>query len=53
MHVERQIGEHDFVLGGLDADGADEQAHFRLLMRDDMFAPGADLGSGGVSAPNK
>jgi hypothetical protein len=52
VHVEGQIGERDFRLGALDADGADEQAHFRLLMRKDMLDPGAHAGFGRVAAPD-
>lgn len=52
MHVERQVGERDLCFGAGQADGADEQAHDRLLMREHMLDPGADLGSGSVAAPN-
>ena len=51
MHVERKVGQGDLGLGTGDANGANEQAHFRLLMREDMLDPGADFGFGGVAAP--
>lgn len=50
--VESQIGERDFGLGALDTDGADEQAHFRLLMREDVLDPCANAGFCRVAAPD-
>jgi hypothetical protein len=40
------------LASALDADGADEQAHFGLLMRKDMLDPGANAGFGRVAAPD-
>lgn len=51
MHVEGQVGERDLDLGAGNVDGADKQAYFRLLMREDMLDAGAGLGLGGVAAP--
>ena len=50
MHVEREVGQRDLCLGTGDANSANEQALFRLLMRKNMLDPGADLGFGGVAA---
>lgn len=52
MHVERQIGECDLGLGAGEADSADVQAHFRLLVREHVLDAGPDLGFGGVAAPD-
>jgi len=52
VHVEGQIGKCDLGLGAGDADGADKEAHFRLLMREHMLYSCADFGPGGVAAPN-
>ena len=38
-----QIGERDLCLGAGNADGADEEAHLCLLVREDMLYPGANL----------
>jgi hypothetical protein len=42
-HVERQVGEDDLGLCAADADGADEQAHVRLLVGEDVLNAGAHL----------
>lgn len=50
MHVEGQVGERDLGLGAGNADGADEQAHFRLLVREHVLDPRPDPGLGSVAA---
>ena len=52
VHVAGQIGERDLGLGALDADGADEQPHLGLLLREHVFDPGADLRLCGIPAPD-
>ncbi len=52
IHVAGQIGERDLGLGALDADGADEQPHLGLLLREHVFDPGADLRLCGIPAPD-
>ena len=48
LHVEGQVGERDLGFGAADADGADEQAHDRLLVSEDVLDAGTDLGLGGI-----
>ena len=43
VHVVGQIDQRDFGLGTLDADGADEQAHLGLLLREDTLDAAVDL----------
>ena len=52
VHVVGEVGQRDLGFGTLDADGADEQAHDRLLMREHVLDAGADLRLGGVAAPD-
>lgn len=50
MHVKDHVGERDFGLGALEADGADKQTHFRLLMREDVLDPRPNPGFGRIAA---
>ena len=43
VHVEGQNGQLNLGRSSLDADGANEQPHLGLLLREHMFDPGADL----------
>lgn len=52
VHVVGQVGERDLGLGAGDADGADEQAHFRLLMRAHVLDAAPNPAFGGVAAPD-
>lgn len=52
VHVERKFADRDLGLGAGQTDGGDEHAHDRLLMREHMLDPGANLGLGGVAAPD-
>lgn len=52
MHVERQISERDLGFGAGDANGADEQAHLRLLISEQMLDQGANFGFGGIALPD-
>ena len=44
FHIVSEVDEHDFGLGTLDTDGADEQAHVRFFLGKDMFDPRAYFG---------
>lgn len=50
MHVEREVGQRDLSFGALDADGADEQAHDRLLVGEDMLDTSPDRRFGRIAA---
>lgn len=52
VHIEGQIGDSGFCLGALDANGMDEQVHFRRLMSKNVLGAGANAGFGGVAAPD-
>ena len=48
VEVVGQIGQSEFRLGPLDADGADEQPKLVFLMREHMLDPGPDRGLCGI-----
>lgn len=50
VEVVGQIGEREFGLRACQADGADKEAVAVLLVREDMFDPGADRGLCSVGA---
>ena len=42
IHVVGDVGERQFRLGAGEADGADEEAEARLLVREDVLDGGSD-----------
>lgn len=50
VEIVGQVGEREFCLRALDANGADEQPEFVLLVGEHMFDLGADCRLGGVGS---
>ncbi len=50
IEIVGQVGQRQFCLGALDADGADEQPEFVLLVGKHVFDLGPDRGFGGIGS---